>query len=76
MATELQFTVLFEENEGGGYTVTIPSVPGCISFGKTIEEAKKNIQKALKLHLACVRAHSGKKIHPHPKNIFAAMFSG
>ena len=74
MTNELHITVLFEEEEEGGYTATVPSIPGCVSYGRTIDEAKKNIQKALKLHLACVKAHSkSKKIRPSPKNIFAAI---
>lgn len=45
------------EVEKEGYTVTVPALPGCISFGKTIEEATKNIEKAIKLHLECLKAH-------------------
>lgn len=71
---DLHVTALFEEDEDGGYTVTVPSLPGCVSFGKTIEDAQKNIQKAVRLHLACMRAHAGKrKIVLSPKNIFAAV---
>lgn len=74
MAEEMQITVIFEEEEKGeGYTVTSPSVPGCVSFGKTIEEAKRNFQKALKLHLACIKAHSKSKKLPQAKNIFTAV---
>jgi len=75
MKKELQITVLFEEEtKSKGYTVTVPSLPGCISYGKTIEEAKKNIQKAIRLHLACIKAHhKSKKSYPLPKNIFTAV---
>jgi antitoxin HicB len=33
---------------GGGYTITIPSLPGCISYGSTFEEAMDMIQDAMK----------------------------
>jgi len=36
-----QFTAIFEKNEDGGYTVTVPSLPGCISEGDTFDEALK-----------------------------------
>lgn len=76
MRRDLQITVLFEEEPEGGYTVTVPSVPGCVSYGKTLEKAKKNVQKALKLHLACIRAHSrSKKSYPRSKNIIAAVLN-
>lgn len=41
----------------GGYTVIVPALPGCLSFGNTIEEATKNAEKAIKLHLECLKAH-------------------
>lgn len=41
----------------GGYTATVPTLAGCVSFGKTIEEATKNAEKAIKLHLECLKAH-------------------
>lgn len=39
------------DNEAGGYTVTIPALPGCISEGDTFEKAQKNIQEAAELYL-------------------------
>jgi predicted RNase H-like HicB family nuclease len=74
MSKELQITVLFEEEVEGGYTVTVPSLPGCVSYGKNLEEANKNIQKAIRLHLSCMKAHSKNKKFPlSPKNIFTAI---
>jgi len=47
-----QYTAIFEPDlEAGGYTVTIPSLPGCISEGNTFEEALKNIKEAASLYL-------------------------
>ena len=47
-----QYTAIFEpDKETGGYTVTIPSLPGCISEGDTFEEALKNIKEAASLYL-------------------------
>ena len=45
--TRLRLTVLLEENEEGGYTVTVPSLPGCISEGPTREEAIAHIEEAI-----------------------------
>ncbi|MBI2345543.1 MAG: type II toxin-antitoxin system HicB family antitoxin [Deltaproteobacteria bacterium] len=74
MASALQFSAVFEEEEEGGYTVTVPALPGCVSYGRTIEAAKHNIQKAVRLHLACLKAHSKSKTHaPALKNIFTAI---
>lgn len=47
----MQLRVLLEPSEDGGYTVTVPSLPGCISEGDTREEALANIREAIQLHL-------------------------
>lgn len=45
--TRMRYTVLMDKNESGGYTVTVPSLPGCISQGDTWDEARKNIEEAI-----------------------------
>ncbi|MEK7620716.1 MAG: type II toxin-antitoxin system HicB family antitoxin [Patescibacteria group bacterium] len=53
----LHYTAVFEEDmELGGFTVTIPQLPGCISEGKTFEEAERNILEAAELYLEDVPA--------------------
>ncbi|MEB3341351.1 type II toxin-antitoxin system HicB family antitoxin [Okeania sp.] len=44
------YKVVLEPIEEGGYTVYVPSLPGCISERETIEEAMTNIQDAIKLY--------------------------
>ena len=48
----MKLKVIFEPGDEGGYTVHVPSLPGCISGGETIEEAAKNIQEAIEFYLA------------------------
>lgn len=43
--------VLEPSIEEGGYTVYVPSLPGCISEGETEEEALANIREAIELYL-------------------------
>lgn len=47
----MRFKVVLEPSEDGGYTIYVPSLPGCISEGDTEEEALKNIQEAIELYL-------------------------
>jgi len=47
----LEFNVVFEEAEEGGYTAYVPSLPGCVSEGDTLDEAKKNIIEAIEAYL-------------------------
>lgn len=53
--TRLRYTVLMEPNEEGGYTVTVPSLPGCISEGSTWEEALAHIEEAISGYIEVAR---------------------
>ncbi len=47
----MNIKVVLEPSEEGGYTIYVPSLPGCVSEGETIEEALSNIQEAIELYL-------------------------
>ncbi|NLV28382.1 MAG: hypothetical protein GXY48_14695 [Methanomicrobiales archaeon] len=47
----MRYTGLIEKNEDDGYTVTVPSLPGCISEGDTWDEAIENITEAIEGYL-------------------------
>ena len=47
----MKLKIILEPSEEGGYTVYVPSLPGCISEGDTREEAIKNIKEAIELYL-------------------------
>ena len=50
------YTAVFElDHKVGGYTVTIPNLPGCLSEGDTFEEALKNIKEAASLYLEVMK---------------------
>ena len=46
-AAELTYKILIEKNEEGGYTVTVPSLPGCITQGDTWDEAIAHAREAI-----------------------------
>ena len=47
----MDFKVLLETDEDGVVIATVPSLPGCISQGKSESEALDNIKEATDLHL-------------------------
>ena len=47
----MDIKVVLEACEEGGYTVYVPSLPGCISEGETRDEALANIREAIELYL-------------------------
>jgi antitoxin HicB len=49
------YTVLFEPAEEGGYVVTCPALPGLVTEGDTLEEARRNALDAIRGYLESVR---------------------
>lgn len=47
----MKLQVILEPSDEGGYTVSVPALPGCISEGDNIDEALVNIKEAIKLYL-------------------------
>ncbi|MFA6364557.1 type II toxin-antitoxin system HicB family antitoxin [Methanoregula sp.] len=47
----MHLKVVLTKGEDGWYVVTVPALPGCISQGRTINEAKQNIREAVSLYL-------------------------
>lgn len=57
----MKFTVILEPQEEGGFTVTVPALPGCISEGETRDEALINIKEAIELYIEVLK-EDGKPI--------------
>ena len=47
----MKIKVILEKSEDSGFTVYVPSLPGCISEGETEQEALSNIREAIELYL-------------------------
>jgi predicted RNase H-like HicB family nuclease len=47
----MKIKIYLEPSDDGGYTVIVPSLPGCISEGETKEDAVRNIKEAIELYL-------------------------
>jgi predicted RNase H-like HicB family nuclease len=53
----MKYRVFIEQDEDGVFVAEVPSLPGCISQGKTRVEALKNIQEAIEVYLESLKAH-------------------
>jgi len=53
----MRYRVLIEQDEDGMFAVECPCLPGCISQGRTREEALENIQDAIKGYLESLERH-------------------
>ena len=47
----MKLRVILEPSDEGGYTVYVPSLPGCISEGENVDEALANIKEAIEFYL-------------------------
>ncbi len=47
----MRYTVVLERESDGGYVVTVPALPGCVSQGDTRPEALVNIREAIELYV-------------------------
>ena len=54
----MRFLVTICEDEDGMFVVECPAIPGCVSQGRTEEEAQRNIREAIQACLE-VRAEKG-----------------
>lgn len=54
----MKFMATFDRDEDGVWIAECPSIPGCVSQGKTKQEALKNVKEAIQLCLE-VRAERG-----------------
>lgn len=60
-----KFTVVFEKAKEGGYVVSVPILPGCVSQGETFEEAERMIKDAIKCYCESLIKHD----EPIPKEV-------
>ena len=54
----MKFRVLIEPDEDGIFVAECPNLPGCISQGRTRDEAIENIKDAIRGYLASLEKHN------------------
>ncbi len=51
------YRVLLNKEPEGGFTVVVPTLPGCVTYGETMDEAIVNVREAIELYIASLVAH-------------------
>jgi len=51
----MKYIITIEPEEQGGYTVSVPALPECFSYGDTTEEARENIKEAIECHIESLK---------------------
>lgn len=54
----VSYRILLRKEPEGGYTVMAPSLPGCVTYGGTIEEAIEMAKEAIELYIESLRGHN------------------
>ncbi len=49
--TYRNYRILLRKEPEGGFTVTVPTLPGCVTFGETIDEAIDMAKEAIELYI-------------------------
>lgn len=57
MPRYLTYRILLTKEPEGGFTVTVPALPGCITYGENMEEAITMGKDAIELYLESLVAH-------------------
>ncbi|MBC7263722.1 MAG: type II toxin-antitoxin system HicB family antitoxin [Chloroflexi bacterium] len=53
----LRYKILLRKEPEGGYTAIVPSLPGCVTYGDTVEEAKEMAKQAIELYIESLKEH-------------------
>jgi predicted RNase H-like HicB family nuclease len=53
----LSYRIMLRKESEGGYTVIVPSLPGCVTYGNNIEEAIEMAKEAIELYIESLKDH-------------------
>ena len=54
----LSYSILYEQDPGGGFVAFVPALPGCHTQGDTLEETEANVKEAIALYIESLVAHN------------------
>ncbi len=66
---KLSFQIILQPESEGGFTVVVPSLPGCVTYGKDLEQAQDMAKEAIGVYLESLEHHH----EPIPDNKLALL---
>lgn len=67
-----KFNVVFTPEKSGGFIVTVPTLSGCVTYGKNLSQAKKMAQDAIKAYMKSLEKH-GEAVPSDEESYFASV---
>jgi antitoxin HicB len=52
-----RFNIMLRPEPEGGYTALVPALPGCVTYGRTLDEARELVKDAISGYVASLRKH-------------------
>ena len=62
------FNIVLRPEPEGGFTALVPALPGCVTYGRTLAEARKMAKDAINLYLESLKKH--KEVIPSKEDSF------
>ena len=70
--SNFRYNLIFRPEPEGGFTVIVPSLPGCITYGKDLKEARKMAIDAILGYIASLKKH-GESISSDEESFFGSI---
>ncbi|MGO9209931.1 MAG: type II toxin-antitoxin system HicB family antitoxin [Terriglobales bacterium] len=51
------FNIILRPEPEGGFTALVPALPGCVTYGRTLVEARKMVKDAISAYIESLRKH-------------------
>ncbi|MEI6435598.1 MAG: type II toxin-antitoxin system HicB family antitoxin [Bacteroidota bacterium] len=55
---QLTYRIFLNREPEGGYTVTVPTLPGCVTYGESVDEAISMAKEAIELYIESLVSHN------------------
>jgi len=55
--TRYHFNIILRPEPEGGFTAMVPALPGCVTYGRTLVEARKMVKDAISGYIESLRKH-------------------
>jgi antitoxin HicB len=53
-----RFNVVFRPEPEGGYTALVPALPGCVTYGRTLDESREMVKDAIRGYVESLKKHN------------------
>ncbi len=58
MKTHIRFNIVLRPEPEGGFTAIVPALPGCVTYGPTLNEARKMAKDAISGYIESLKKHN------------------